>query len=144
MDEKFTKYAKIIIPLVLLSAFAGIAYYKFITYRPALIETSKDNQKSEKPTALAELPIPTNYKELSSNSSNEGGQITLQTSESLQNSYNFYKNVLIGKGWTLRTENKTSNNYTAKLERENSELFLSATIDGIPNETVISIEYKNE
>src|SRR3989338_7652496 len=103
MRENSSAKIKVIALIVALVASAIFSYYKFQTFQLKNYSSSPSKQDSKKTVkAPADLPVPVDAKEVSSNTNPSGGQLVLESTDDAESVYTFYKNILLGKHWIIK------------------------------------------
>lgn len=142
MRENSSAKIKISALVVALVASAAFSYYKFQAFQPKGYSRSPGKQDTKKATKTpADLPMPPETKEVSSNTNPSGGQVVLEATSDSKSIYTFYKNILLGKQWTIKGDVKTVYGYITKYKKDNDDVTISITKDRASEKTIISIEY---
>lgn len=130
---------------ILLVLFIGsiLSFIQFRTFKVAdgskPIEQQTQNSIANAPD---DIPAPKNSTELSSNISSSSGQVVFQTTEDVGNVYTYYKNILLGKDWTIKQDEKNDFGMVTKYIKDQSQVIVTLTKNtSSQDKTIVSIEY---
>ncbi len=98
------KLLPILLFLLILSGGALYSYYSFVTFSPATFSGQKRVMGATSKKQLLELPLPRDHKILSVDENNSRKVIIFESQHSPENIQDFYKSVLLGKGWKIDVE----------------------------------------
>ena len=98
------KLLPVLLLLLILSGGALYSYYSFVTFSPATISTQKRVMGASSKKQLLELPLPRDHKILSTDENTSRKVIIFESAHSTKNIQDFYKSVLLGKGWKIDVE----------------------------------------
>jgi len=130
------------VKLALISSFLILAsvasYIYFVKYQPkALKKLSEVRGLSTIKTDA--IPYPTDAQKLGFNQTPTSRQTTFQTSKTLDEVQQFYKNIFTTKGWELTLEKLSEQTSKHIYQKKNSKATIVATIQE-DQATVVSIE----
>ena len=135
------KSAKTALPIFFALCFVfGLSYYLFSIYRPDIISQVKGAQSAkEKKSYLESIPLPTGSQEIGRNEREGFSQITLSGLKSSQEIHNFFRSVLVSKGW--KTKDYAEDLLSAVYTRDQEKIEVSVLSLGDSEKTIFSISY---
>lgn len=139
MRIPFRSSLPILLALMLVSF---ISYRIFSVYKPAVISEKKVQGTSvvREEGYLSSVPLPLSSKIVGENYSEKFEQVTATVEKSPDYIFKFYKNVLVSKGWDIKTENTdTGGEVTYRREAQD---FSVSVLSYDSKETVFSLTYE--
>lgn len=142
MSASKSAYFKISLVLLSITGIAVFSYIRFQSFRPAKIRNSGNSNTQAAPSSFPlDLPSPPNSKELSSSKSSVSAQVVLETTETKEDVYNFYKNILLSKGWEIKADTNNDASTVTKYQKENESLAIIITKDTNQEKVIVSLGY---
>ena len=123
--------------LLVVAVVSILSVYNFQKFKPNVSSARRAKEGEQAGIHLpSDLPIPLNSKELSTVQSTDNIQMNLESEEKSESIYNFYKNILLDKGWSIKSNAVTENGYVTNYQKDENELIISITRDNSINKSI--------
>jgi hypothetical protein len=114
------------------------SYIYFIKYQPKALKKLSE-VRGVTTMSTDSIPYPTDAQKLGFNQTKNSKQTTFQTSKTLDEIQQFYKNIFTTKGWDMTLEKLSDQNGKQIYQKNNSKATIVSTAQR-DNTTVVSIE----
>lgn len=129
----FNEKKSLIISFVLIQV-SFFTYVNFLAYKPKVLRQLSE-VKGVQTIETDTLPYPEGYNKISYDTTSKSRVTTVEISKSTKDVQNFYKNVLLSKGWEVESES----DLVVKYKKEGK--FITITTASLSNSgTIFSIE----
>ena len=125
--------------LVLVASFSYRNFYKF---KPKII--SRESVKGYSASRVTQVPLPREYRELGSNQTANGRQITIEVTETPQQIQDFYRHALLSLGWQVEFQGSSEPFLNTKFKNDGKSVIVTSSkqnSDGNESEnTIVGID----
>ena len=107
---------------------ASFSYYNFYKFKPKVFP--RENVKGYSTLGFTEIPFPRSYRELSSNQTTNGRQITIEVSETPQQIQDFYRHALLSLGWQVEFLGTSEPFLNTKFKNDGKSIIITSSKQG--------------
>jgi hypothetical protein len=115
------------------------SYIYFATYEPKVL-TQLPETKGTSTEETFFLPYPRDSMELSNSETDLGKQITLEAPQTPEEITNFYKNILLSKGWEVETEGAAGIFFNTVYEKGEEYIHITTSKQADKEASVVTID----
>jgi hypothetical protein len=142
MPKKTPETKKLILFLALLAILSGAVYINFLRYTPKKLREVNE-VKGFKSQEEFVLPYPRYSKKIGETETSESRQVTIETEKTPQEIHNFYKNILLDKGWEVESEGLHDDFQVSKFKNEDKLITVVSSRQKDSGTSIASIEISN-
>lgn len=139
MNKAYKKNLLLISILFLAFAIPTVAYVNFNVSKPKINRNEEKEVRGSKTGSAYTIPYPTEYEEIRVDETNESRQITLAVEKSPQEVQDFYKMILLERGWEIETETKGNTFYGTEYKLKKNRINIVSAREENSKSTIVSI-----
>jgi len=125
MGKMLSRHKKSLIISLFLILVASFSYYNFNKFKPKAV--LRENIKGYSTSRITEIPFPRNYKELASNQTTNGRQITIEVTETPQQIQDFYRHALLSLGWQVEFQGTSEPFLNTKFKNDGKSIIVTSS-----------------